>query len=357
MTRVQASPPERLMIGMTDIAMLAKVRRPAVSMWRTRTARTDDPFPVPLESVRGRDTFDAGEVARWLVRTRRGNNPAAVEDVAAFAATAGASPRQDRTAFAAVSALLCLKTLATEPLAALGRTGLLELADEVDPDDEFLYAELDAAGDRLAALARYSDLLADAAFSPQAAFERLMADRWRSDLAEHASTTIAAPALSLAARVAVDLTDRDGAPATYVDPMPGSSDLLLAVLAEHGDRGPVEAITAQGDDPTVRLVRRRLRVHDVYRAGLRVEKDGTFTVDGAVTQVAQFPTPASPVMGATPILTAIENIALQMDDGQRGVVLAPASALCDEIADRTAGAIRAGLIRAGHIHAIVRRAG
>jgi hypothetical protein len=350
---VQALPSERLLIGMTDIALLAGVRRPVVSMWRSRSAGGHDPFPTPVGSARGRDSFDAVEVASWLARTRRGNNPTPVEDAAAFAAVAGASPREDRAVFDAVSALLCLKAAAATPLAAHGRAGLLDLADEVDPKDEFLYAELVSARD-LPRLARYADLLADAAVSPRDAFERLMADRWRSDLADHASTMIAPSALCLAARVAVELADRDGGPATYVDPTPGSSDLLLTVLAEHGDRGPVDVVTVGGDDPAVRLVRRRLWVHDVHRAGLRVESDGTFTVDRPVVQVAQFPTPARPVMGAEQILAAVENIAMQMDGNQRGVVLAPVSALCDRIVDRKTAGIRAGLLRAGHVHAIVR---
>ncbi|TKB88245.1 MAG: hypothetical protein E8D43_00135 [Nitrospira sp.] len=317
-------------------------------------AGTDHPFPTPVSSERGQDAFDADEVARWLSETGHGNNPTAVDDIAAFATIAGASPRTDRTVFDAVTALLCLKTTSARPLAELDQRELLDLADEHDPDDEFLLTELTSVEDRLEPLARYCDLLADAAFNPRDAFEQLMADRFRSDLPDHASVTINAKALSLAAQIAVALADRDGSATTYVDLTPGSSDLLLAVVAEHGDRSPVSVMTAHGRESSARLVHRRLRVHDVYREGLRVDDDGTFSVTRAVTHVAQFPTPAMPRMTDLQILTAIENIVLQMDSSQRGVVVAPASALSDGFADPAAEVIRDSMMRTGHVHAIVR---
>ena len=58
-----------LRISMPDIALLAKVKRPVVSMWRTRCADSDRPFPPALESSRGQEIFDASEVAEWLADT------------------------------------------------------------------------------------------------------------------------------------------------------------------------------------------------------------------------------------------------------------------------------------------------
>jgi hypothetical protein len=112
--------------------------------------------------------FDAHDVARWLVTTGHGNNPAAIDDVAAFATAPNASPRDERLIFDALTALLCLKAMTSRLLADLSRSELLDLADEHDPDDEFLYAELASAAERLEGLAWYSDELADAAFSPLA---------------------------------------------------------------------------------------------------------------------------------------------------------------------------------------------
>lgn len=344
----------RLVIGMADVAILAGVQRPVVSMWRSRSAGTDRAFPAPVTSDEGPARFDAVEVARWLAETGHGNNPSAVDDVAAFATIDGASPRDDPAVFAAVMAMLCLKVVAGAQLGELDGDELLDLAARHDPQDQLMYAELESIGPRLAALATYADLLADAAFSPQAAFETLMANRFRSDLTAHTAAAISKSALSLAAKVAVGLADRDAIPAVYVDPTPGSSDLILAVVHEHGNRGPLEVMTVAGEDSTARLVRRRLRVHDIYQDDLAVDDGGAFDVTRPVTHIAQFPTPGAPTMSDVEVLTAIENVVVQMDDSQRGIVIAPASALSDGFADSAADAVRADILRAGHVRAIVR---
>ncbi len=341
-----------LRIGMTDIALLARVRRSAVSNWRSR-ATGAYPFPPPVGSENDRPLFDAGQVARWLTETGHGNNPSAIEDLAAFATTDALSPREDRAVLNAVTALLCLKAHATNPLADFDDGQLLDLGDELDPDDGELMRELTGVGQRLVPLARYTDLLTDAAFSPAGAFDRLMADRYRSVLADHASTAVHADVLALVARIGVELGERPGVPATYVDTS-GSAELLLAVLAEHGDRSPADVLTPDTDDPASRLDRRRLRVHDVYRRGLAVAADGTFAVDRGVTHVALFPSPARPRMTTAQILDAVENIALQMVSGQRGVVLAPAAVLTEALAEPALDGQRAAILRAGHVHAIVR---
>lgn len=341
-----------LQLGMADIAALAQVQRPVVSMWRRRSEDSAHPFPAPVTSDRGRIRFDAVEVGRWLSMTGRGNNPNAADDAARFATLVGMSPRDDRRVFDALTALLCLKVVVPGPLAELTRDDLLDLADEHDPDDEFLYAELQAADDRLEALGHHCDLLADAAFSPAAAFEALMSDRHRSGLSDLAEVSIAQPAITLAARLAVELGYRDGAGTTYADLAEGSSDLLLAVLAEHGDRGPVDVVSAQGDDASVRLVRRRLRTHDVHREGVSTDND--LDPERVVMHIAALPPPAAPAMTEAEILSAVERLVLQMGSDHRGVVIAPGRALSGPLRDEQAERVRDDILRAGHIHAIVR---
>lgn len=343
-----------LRISLADVALLARVQRPVVSMWRTRAAGTDNPFPDALTSDRGQPSFDAVEVAEWLATTGRGNNPKPSDDITAFATVTGASARTDRAVFNALTALLCLKVASGRALGGLGKDDLLDLADENDPDDEFLYAEMESIGERLPSVAQHADLLSDADISTPAAFERLMADRFRSGLTEHSSSAISRSALSLAAKIAVTLAARDSMTAVYVDPTPGSSDLLLAVLGEHGDRGGFEVATARSNAPSARLARRRLRVHDVYREDLAMDEGGAFAVGRPVTHVAQFPGPAAPTMTDAQILTAIESIVVQMDDSQNGVLIAPASALSDNFSNPEAVGIRADILRAGHVRAIVR---
>lgn len=343
-----------LCIGMADIALLARVQRPVVTSWRSRYATSDRPFPNPIESDRGQAVFDAADVAAWLEETGRGNNPQAADDLAAFATMAEGSTRSDRVAFETVSALLCLYAVTGLALDTGDTAALLDAADAADPDDRYLYGEIDAAGDRLLPLARYANLLVDAAGGPGAAFETLMRERFRSGLAEHTATTVDSSALILAARIAVELTAPAGTAITYTDPSPGSSDLLLAVLAEHGDRGPVDVLTPTADDPASRLVRRRLRAHDVYRERLSLDDAGVPAVDRPVTHVTCLPAPGQPVLSDADLLASVEAIAIQMDDAQQAVVLGRASALCDSLTEPAATRIRDELLRAGHVVAIVR---
>jgi len=343
-----------LCIGMADIALLARVQRPVVTSWRSRYATSDRPFPNPIESDRGQAVFDAADVAAWLEETGRGNNPQAADDLAAFATMAEGSTRSDRVAFETVSALLCLYAVTGLALDTGDTAALLDAADAADPDDRYLYGEIDAAGDRLLPLARYANLLVDAAGGPGAAFETLMHERFRSGLAEHTATTVDSSALILAARIAVELTAPAGTAITYTDPSPGSSDLLLAVLAEHGDRGPVDVLTPTADDPASRLVRRRLRAHDVYRERLSLDDAGVPAVDRPVTHVTCLPAPGQPVLSDADLLASVEAIAIQMDDAQQAVVLGRASALCDSLTEPAATRIRDELLRAGHVVAIVR---
>ena len=352
LTAAADQPPLR--IGMADIGVLARVGRSAVSNWRARASGHDQPFPAPVSGDGDRPMFDGRQVARWLVETGHGNNPDAVEDLAAFATLDALSPRTERAVFDALTALLCLKVATTTPLGGRSHEELLDLADELDPDDADLLSEVTRVGDRVGPLARYADLLTDAAYRPAAAFERLLSDRFRSALSEHAAASLRPEALSLVARIAVDLGDRPGVPAAYVDSGPGSGDLLLAVVDEHGERSPVEVVTADVDDPAARLLRRRLRVHRVPRRGLHLDADGTFVLDRAVTHVAQFPTPGAPTISDRDVLAAVENLVLAMGPGQRGLVVGPAAALCERLRDRGTAAIRDSMLRAGHVHAVVR---
>jgi hypothetical protein len=94
-----------LLMSMSDIAALARVQRPVVSVWRSRAARTHTPFPAPVAREHGQEYFDAGQIGSWLAETQRGNNPEAATDAAAYAAL----PRiasVERDAFLATTALL-----------------------------------------------------------------------------------------------------------------------------------------------------------------------------------------------------------------------------------------------------------
>ncbi|UWX96793.1 hypothetical protein N2K95_14300 [Arthrobacter zhaoxinii] len=345
--------PARLLISLSDIALLAKVQRPTVSMWRSRFRGKNSPFPEPVASRNGQEQFDAGQVAEWLTATGHGNNPDVEADLGAFA-VASDLPRDTTLVFATLTALLALRVLTGETMVGKDADELLDLADEQDPDDELLFRELDAAGQALEPLARYAELLVEGAFHPAAAFEKLLADRFRQGLRPHTDVALTEPGMELVAAIAVELATALSDAPVFADPASGSSDLLLAVARILGDGTDATLMGGDDDGGSARLVRRRLLVHGLPQKRLAVEQSGAFGLTGSAVHVAQYPSPGSPDMDALQVLNAIDHSVLQMDDRQRGVVLGPASVLCDVLPKGDLRAIRSGLIRDGRVRAIVR---
>lgn len=340
---------EALRMTLSDVAALAQVQRPVVSMWRKRNAASAHPFPAPAALDGGRELFDADQVVAWLEATGRGNNTEARYDAAAFAAPALQGRRE---IFNALTSLLALKVLTGRQLSTLGTDQLLDVADECDPDDRLLYSELEALRDELPALSGYADRLTDSAYSAPAAFELLLADRFRTGLREHADTALTAPALSLVAAAATALAATlDGRP-VFVDPTAGGGDLLVAILQAHTDAAQVPVLTTDDDGAAARLLRRRLAVHGADTGLVSIKGEDGLAVSGPAIQVAQYPSPGNPGATAEDILTGIENVVLQMDDAQRAVVIAPARLLSAPLTG-TAGNLRGDLLRSGRVRAII----
>jgi hypothetical protein len=128
----------------------------------------------------------------------------------------------------------------------------------------------------------------------------------------------------------------------------------MGVVHASGEGAPGTFLTADDDGGAGRLVRRRLRVHGVEAGRIRVDPSGEFAVHGPVVHVAQYPSPGEPGMDATQILAAVEHLALQMDDQQRAVIIAPARVLCDVPLAAGAAGLRSGLLRIGRVRAVVR---
>ena len=346
---------EPLRMTLSDVAALAQVQRPVVSMWRKRSAASAHPFPEPAALDGGRELFDADHIAAWLTVTGRGNNPEAANDVAAFARVpASPAGSAESNTFDTLTALLTLKAMTGAAPGQLSADELLDLADECDPDDTFLYSELDAAGTSLAPKAAFADRLVDSAYNAAAAFEQLLSARFRAGLREHADTALTDSAVGLIAAAAVELAATLGRNAVFADSTRGGSDLLMGVVHTAGEGAPVTFLTSDDDGGAGRLVRRRLRVHGVDGGQIRVDASGEFAVQGPVVHVAQYPSPGQPGMDASEILTAVEHLVLQMDDQQRAVIIAPARVLCDVPLAAAAAGLRSGLLRTGRVRAIVR---
>ena len=345
MTTTDAS----LLMTMSDIAGLARVQRPVVSMWRSRSATTQTPFPAPTQRQQGVDLFDADQVSEWLTATGRGNNPEASADAAAYAVLDSAP---DETTFRGITALLALRFASDHALAGLTVAELVDLADENDPDDSLLFREIDALGANLLSVASYVDALVEAAFGPAPAFERMLADRVKRNLGTEGDLALSPNALDLIAATVTALRLTQPAESALVDPTGSASDLLLAIHA--AQPGDLTVTTANDDRPAARLQRRRLLVHDVVRRGLAVQASGAFAVSGAAVHVALYPTATEPDMTPVEMLSAIEQIVLQMSDDQLAVVLAPSAVLSEAGLSRDADELRSSLLRSGRVRAIVR---
>lgn len=343
---------------LADVAALANVQRPVVSMWRKRSADTAEPFPDPLGLDRGIEVFAGHQVAAWLKVTGRGNNPEAMNDLAAFAkipeAASSSIQLANRPNFDGLTALLALKVMTGSTLGGLSSHELRDAADECDPDDLFLYSELDALGEDLASLADFADRLADSAYNPAEAFERLLADRFRSGLRGHSDTALSDSAVELVAGAAVELAATLGTEPVFIESAKGGSDLLLGVVQKIADSGPFTVLTADDDGGAGRLVRRRLRVHGVESVRVTTAVSERPDHRGPVVHVAQYPSPGVPEMDPARILSAIEQTVLQMDDEQRAVVIAPARVLSDAPLAASPSELRSGLLRSGRVRAIVR---
>ncbi|BBZ04146.1 hypothetical protein MCHIJ_35830 [Mycolicibacterium chitae] len=110
-------------LSMQDIADLAEVARPVVTVWRGRYAASDLPFPEPIPGAHLR--FDASDVADWFRATGRGNNPHAADDAAIHSSLLDtAASRLDDA-----SMLLLLNAKLGEPLNGLAMDTVLQGID------------------------------------------------------------------------------------------------------------------------------------------------------------------------------------------------------------------------------------
>lgn len=339
-------------LTLADAARLAKVERPVVSMWRTRLAESDSPFPDPLSVQRGGEVFDGHAVASWLIETRHGNNPDAVLDLEAHSVVTYLTAKGE-AAFGAMTALLALAAVRPSSLTASSVDGLLDLANECDPDDDMLVRELEASGDQLLDLASMAERMVDADYNAAVALERLMAARHRLGLASESRVSLTIQALDLIARIASELLRvAPGADSVVVvDVTHGSGDALVALCEKAADE--LEIALPDSNRPAVRLARRRLLVRGVVASSFAVDATGDFGVVGPAVHVVQLPSADAPRAGAANMLTDIERVLAQFDDSHSGLVVGPASLLVEPLDEPSLDARRSKLLRQGHIRAIV----
>jgi len=349
----QAGSPSTLLLTKRDIATLAKVQRPVVTMWMRRYRGGDRPFPSPA-AVDGRlEKFDADEVIEWVQARGLGNSDSFARDTAMHAVFEHASGLDPVVLADGITALLCVKAALGEQLGELDPADLLDEGDEIDPDNEFLFSEIEALGDDLGVIAAHVDRMADAAFTPAHAFEAIMARRFRGQWSALADTSLSRGALALCTRVGVALAE--GEHPLFVDPAPESSDLVVALREALPEYRDLVVMTGASDSVGARLARRRLAVHGVDRES---PPDGGFGDGFGLARPAvflmQYPSPSTRDYSDAAILSEIDNIAMQMGPGQHGVIVGPAGALVDRLRDRECESIRSDLLRSGHLRAAIR---
>lgn len=333
------------LLSMSDIARLAKVRRPVVTIWRRRKAHGPDPFPEPVNPGAPEPRFDATEIAAWLARTGLGNNPAVTDDVAAHARP---DPAHLITDFdAKVSALLTLATLTGVSLTESAPEDLLDLADDVDPHDEFCYREIEAAHQNLELLAHTAQV-ADASYSAANAVEESLQEaRRRAPSLPHA---LSRPALTLLADLAIALHEAGDGEMHFADPATQAGDLLSAVRERLPEQIPAVAHTPEVTTAVGRGTLRRLLSGGWGRRRLSAEL-GAAPAAVVLTQVGD---DDGPQASALDLLRQIDDIALELQASQRAVIVGPAQVLIDRLADREADNLRAHLLRLDRVRSIIR---
>ncbi|MDV3208196.1 MAG: hypothetical protein LOY04_14330 [Rhodococcus ruber] len=342
-----------LLLSKADIAALARVQRPVVTMWAKRYRGPDRPFPEPVRADGRQHRYRADDVVAWLSSRGLGNNASVAEDLAAHAAFEDPAGADAATAFAALTALLCVKARTGEQLADLDGDDLLDEADDLDPDDAYLYREIEALGGRLPTYAAHADRMADAAYTVEHAFETLMAQRFRLPLDALADTALSPAALEMCAQVVGALAPDDRA--VFVDPSPDGSDLFVALRQRLPEFVEPIAMTGHADTPTARLARRRLSVHRWRRRPTPATGfDEDFSIDGPAVFLTQYPSPSTLGYSDARILAEIDNITVQMGAEHLAVIVGPASALTDPLRDREAAAVRADLLRSDRLRAVFR---
>lgn len=332
------------LMSMGDIAALARVRRPVVTVWRRRFAAAhSDPFPNACEHRDHQEFFDSDQVVGWLERTGRGNNPDVRSEVAAHSVRATLSDAPQ-----AASALLTLRHMAGEPLGlAADSDAVVDLADEYDPDDRLLLREIEQADDALA-LARLGDDLVEACWGTSGAHDvvlrQLLAlpggDLWRAGVSTLALEMLVAVAAPLWAELGdgVRLMDPTGCGVQATERLATALDAEVVVMA--------------GDSAAHRLTRRLLALADRPTSSLARDA-GEWSIAGRVLHVVVVPDAAAPDSTPAEQLSLLDEVSLQLDEQQVAVALAPASTLTDPLAGE-ALVIRDQLLRAGQVRAIVR---
>lgn len=304
-------------LTLQDVADLANVQRPVVSMWRNRPRVRGAvvPFPKAVSRAGGTERFNPVEVVDYLKRTGRGNNADIEYDVAAVAVP-------DDVELEDLVVLLAWRALTGVELAGTTAAARSNLAEEFDPDDSYLQTEIKAMRPPATTL-QYVDELVEASFGLLDALARIERGRLQRELARR---ELAGEAVSLIARVVAEC-------AVFLD----SEDVVL-----RADGSAVSLAVASECG---------MAVSSKNRAMLR-----RAVIAGTATGRSQGPGIAfvSAVgLNVGEALDRADVMVLGLEPGRIGVLVGPASALTDSLAGDLQQR-RADVLRVGNVVAAVR---
>lgn len=289
-------------LTLQDVADLARVRRPVVTMWRNRPRVRGQhlPFPDPVETSGGIERFRRGDIVAWLARTGRGNNAEANLDAPALSVPDGVSLDELVT-------WLCLATLTGQELAETTPEQRLARARSVDPDDEMLLREIAVAAPATSTLGFVDDLV-EASYGAREALDRL--ERGRAARARGARdlTSEAVGLIHAVADACALHLDPDGVPLVHVGPV---TSVTLAIAESFAQ------LAVAGDTADLRDLRQRAAIRGIETAAAAVAP--SVRVMSVVGRTAD------------EILDLLDNLVLDLGDGELAVVVGPAAVLCDDL--------------------------
>jgi hypothetical protein len=311
-------------LTLRDVANLADVERAVVSMWRRRprVRGLDMPFPKAVRSDGPVERFRRDEVVDWLTRTGRGNNAEHRLDAPALSVPVG-------VALEDLVTLLCLHAHSDGDLAELTATEREALAERSDAEDGFFLSEvrqLTVTDETL----RFVDDLVEASFGLPEALTRLEAGSAGRALGRRELTAEALDLVTAVAGACALHLDPEGVPVVIAG---GPPSLGLAVAS--GSR----ELMIRSEEPAARALRRRAVIHGF---------DVLDQADGPRLSVI-----SALGMEIDEVLSRLDDLVLELEPGQMGVMIGPASVLCERLRgddERN----RATTLRLRHLVAAVR---
>jgi hypothetical protein len=288
-------------LTLQDIAQLTEVTRQAVTNWRRRPVVRGQllPFPEPVEPVGEIERFDREKILKWLLATGRGQNADSGIDASALAVPDGVTLHDAVT-------MLTLRAAIGDDLSQMSTAERTALAEQIDPNDQFLLSEVQPLADQ-DRLVTYVDTLMDASYGPADALDRLYTTRlarWEGDR-------------GLTDELVKLLTELAATCREHVGP----DDVAIDLLVDHRAHSIAQGFA--GVQPSGK----NLKAREMLRH---------LAIDGIEIANAPSPSPIVRVISGVgledhAVVDLADKTALDLRPNDIAIVLGPTSALCDPL--------------------------